>query len=148
MIGTLKGEGPGRARIARVARHPPQFDDQVAETVHDGRVLAEIRSAVDISDGADPLSYAIELSELPLERRKDRETRYTCSVVGLVDTEVAPDEPLHERRRPVERPVPGDVGKIVVNLDELKVARRDERSRESQAELFELTLNSAHPKEA
>lgn len=57
--------------------------------------------------------------------------------------EVAPDEPLDKRCRPVERPVSSDVGKTVVDLDELKIARRDKWDGERKAKLVDATLDAA-----
>ena len=125
----------------------PQLHDEIAEAVDDLGVFAKPRLAVDVADGADPFRHTIEVSELSLERREHRETRQTRSFVGLVDIEVAPDEPLDERLRPVERPVSCDVGKTVVDLDELKVAGWYEWGGEREAEFVEATLDPAHQKQ-
>jgi hypothetical protein len=91
--------------------------------------------------------HTIEVSELSLERREHREARQTRSLVRLVDIKVAPDEPLDEWRRPVERPVTGYVPKTVMNLDELKVAGRNEWGGERKAEFVQATLDPAHREE-
>jgi hypothetical protein len=55
---------------------------------------------------------------------------------------------LDEWCRSVERPVSSDLGKTVVNLDELKVAGRDEWGGEHKAEFVQATLDPAHREQA
>jgi hypothetical protein len=121
----------------------PELHDQVTEAIDDCGVLTKARLAVNIANGADPFRHPIEFCELSLERREYRKSSQTRSSVRLVDIEVAPDEPLDEWRRPVERPMAGDVGKTVVNLDELKVAGRNEWGGERQSEFVQATLDQA-----
>jgi hypothetical protein len=122
----------------------PELHDQITETIDDCGVLTKARLAVNIANCADPFRHAIEFCKLSLERREYRESSQTRSLVRLVDIEVAPDEPLDKWRRPVERPMACDVGKTVVNLDELKVAGRDEWCGKRQAEFVQATLDPAH----
>ena len=128
-------------------RLAPKLDDEVTETVDDGGILAKARLAVDGADGADPLRYAIEFSELALEGSEDRKGGQASRLVGLICREVAADESLHKRRRSIEGTVPSDVGKPVVDLDQLEVSRRGERRRERQAQLIETTFDLAHSEE-
>jgi hypothetical protein len=125
----------------------PQLHYQITEAVEDRGVLTKAWLAVDVAYGADPFRHAIEVSQLSLERREYRKPRQARSLVRLVDIEVAPDEPLDEWRRPVKRPMAGDVGKTVVNLHELKVARGNEWGGERQAEFVQAILDPAHGEE-
>lgn len=119
----------------------PQLDDEVAEAVDNGGVLAKARLAMDVADGANPLRDATEITELLFERCEDRQSGQTGGVVALLEGEVTTYEPGHECRLPVERAVPRDVGKSGVDLDQLKVARRRERRRERQPQRLDLALD-------
>jgi hypothetical protein len=46
----------------------PQFDDEVAEPVHDKWVLVEAGSGLDVTHSAEPFGDVIELTKLLLQR--------------------------------------------------------------------------------
>ena len=74
------------------ARVTPQLDDQIAEAVDDGGVRTEVRRAVHVADGADPLRHTVEVAKLSLQGRRDGEGGQT-----RVSVKVSPgpvDEPL------------------------------------------------------
>lgn len=122
----------------------PQLDDQVAETVHDLRVLREARFAVDVSDDADPLRDSVELTELAFERGEHRERSEPRCVVPLLEGQVAPDNALRQRSWSIEGAVSGDIGEPVVNLDELEVAGGLERLGEGETQIVQSTFDSSH----
>ena len=126
------------------SRVAPEFHDQIAEAIDDGRVLTEIRCAVDVSHSADPLRDAIEFPEFALEGCEHGKAGQTCGLVPLVDSQVPADETLNKRRGTLEWPVSSDVGEPVVDLDELESAGRDKGLREGHTELFEVALDPAH----
>jgi hypothetical protein len=67
-------------------RLAPKLDDEVTEAVDNGGILAKARLAVDVADGADPLRYAIEISELAFEGSEDRKgSQARCSQDTLKD---------------------------------------------------------------
>jgi hypothetical protein len=122
----------------------PQVDDQVAEPIYDLRVLPKARFAVDVSDDADPLLDAVEITELAFERGEHRERSEPRCVVPLFKSQVAADDALHQGGWSVEWPVSGDVGEPVVDFDELEVAGRRKRVGEDEAELVQPTFDSTH----
>src|SRR5215207_1038000 len=122
----------------------PQVDDQVAEPIYDLRVLCEPRFAVDVSDDADPLRNAVEITELAFERGEHRERSEPRCVVSLFKSQVAADNALHQGGWSVEWPVSGDVGEPVVDFDELEVAGRRERLGEFETELVQPKFDSTH----
>jgi hypothetical protein len=134
-------------RTRMPTRIAPKLHDEVTEAVDDDGIFAEAWLAVDIADGADPLRYAIEFSELAFEGSEDREGSQARRLVRLIHRQVAADESLDEWRRSIEGTVPCDVGKPVVDLDQLEVSRRDECRRKPQAELIETTFDLAHCEE-
>jgi len=76
----------------------PQVDDEIAEAVGDRGVLAEVGRAVHVTDGADPLRHAIEVSEFLLQGREHRKGGHARCLVSLLDRQVPADETLHEWR--------------------------------------------------
>jgi hypothetical protein len=62
----------------------PELDDQVTEAVYNGGVLAEAGLAVDVPDRTNPLRDPVEVAQLALERREDREAGHTRGLVGLI----------------------------------------------------------------
>jgi hypothetical protein len=140
MIGTLSGEGPcpGAERAWRPAS--PQ-----SSTMRSLKPLTTAafcpKPGAQWTDGSEPVPDAVEVAEVALERGEDRERGQPRGLVGLIDREIATDEPLDKLRRSVERAVPGDIGKASVHLDQFEVPGRDERRRQTKSHLFELRLD-------
>src|SRR5262249_46731514 len=119
----------------------PEFDDEIAEAVHDGGVLPELRDAVDVADGAEPFGDTVEIAERLFERGEDRECGESRGLVALFEGEVAADEPSGELVGAVERSVAGDVSDPGVEVDELEVAGWHERRGQGDPELFEFRFD-------
>ena len=90
------------------------------------RILREAGLAVDVTDSPNPLGHAIQFAELALERSQHGEAGRACCLVALLQCQIAADDALSNRCRPVEWPMPGDVREPAVHLHELVVPRRDD----------------------
>jgi hypothetical protein len=78
----------------------PDLDDQIAEAVHDLGILVEVGRALNVADRPQPLRHAIEVTQLALERREDREPREPSGVVPLLRRQVAADNPWTSTAEP------------------------------------------------
>ena len=126
----------------------PHLQDQLREAVdHCGR-LAEPGRAVDEPEGFHPARDPVQVAQLLLERREDREAGETGRLVCLLDRDVGVDLALHQDLLAVHRQMAGDVGEPVTDSNEverkLDPRRRRERPREREPELAEPLLDRAH----
>src|SRR4030095_4294667 len=86
------GHADGGARM-RPAGGSVQLNDQIAEAVDDERHFRESRRAVDHAEHPEPCRDAIEISELALQARKNRQRRETRGVARFLQRHVEPDLP-------------------------------------------------------
>ena len=66
----------------------PQLDDEVAEAVHDKRVLVEAGRGLDVADSAEPFGDAIEFTKLLFQRGQGGKRRESGRLVALLDRQI------------------------------------------------------------
>lgn len=87
---------------------------------------------MDIADGSNPFRHAIELQELPLERREYRKVSQARSLVTLFEREVTAYHALYDRGRSIEWSMASDVRQSSVHFDQLVVPWRNDGLRKRQ----------------
>ena len=122
-----------RGVAAGVAEH---LHEQVGAAVDHGGGLVETGRDVDHAEHLDDALDAVEVAELGVERREDRERGHPRRPAAVVEREVATDLAAHDVGA-VDRTVPADVHDAVVDDTAEIVGGGREHRRQHDAERFE-----------
>src|SRR6188472_478513 len=112
------GSADRRARV--VAGIAPQLEHQVAEPVDHARRRAEAGRAVDEPEELDPAAHAVEVAELPFQRREDRQRREPRGLVSLFGSQVGAHLAAKDHLRPVQRAVPRYIRETAADAHEVE----------------------------
>ena len=109
-----------RSPTGHGARRRPRAQDQSLKPLITAGVASKPSAQLDEAERLDPAGHAVELPELPLERREHRQPGRAGRLVALLDGHLAADAALEEHPVAVERPVAGHVRQVAVHAHELE----------------------------
>src|SRR3954469_7356649 len=126
----------------------PERQDEIAEAVDRGRSDVEALCALDEAKDLDPRLHPVEVAELPLERRKHRQSGRSRGVIAPLDGQLGADPAPEKLPVAVERAVTRDVCQLPVQthrfIGQPHARRRRERRRKLQTHLHQAILDHTH----